>query len=148
MNVPAQAIILVADGRKAMILRNEGDAKFPSLKSEWVVVDQNPSTSSQGTDRPGRISFQDRRSSVEQTDWHAAEEIAFAKRAAHALEDIVQVAHTHHIVIVAPPRTLAVLRRSLGNETREKVVAELSRDLVNLPLSDIATHLNRAKVAS
>ena len=52
MNVPAQAIILVADGRKAMILRNEGDAKFPNLKSEWVVVDQNPSTSSQaGSDQ-------------------------------------------------------------------------------------------------
>jgi protein required for attachment to host cells len=148
MNVPAQALILVADGRKAMVLRNKGDAKFPNLKSEWVVVDQNPSTSSQGTDRPGRVNFQERRSSVDQTDWHAAEETAFAKRAAQALEDIVHMTDARHVVLVAPPRTLAVLRRSLRQDTLQKVIAELPRDLVNFAIAEIENHLGCVQAAS
>jgi protein required for attachment to host cells len=148
MKVPAQALILVADGRKAMVLRNNGDAKFPNLKSEWVAVDQNPSTSSQGTDRPGRVNFRDRRSSVEQTDWHAAEEMTFGKRAAQALEDIVQIAHARHVVLVAPPRTLAVLRRSLRQDTLQKVIAELPRDLVNFTIAEIENHLSCVQAVS
>ena len=148
MNIPANALILVADGRKAMILRNAGDEKFPNLKSEWTVVDQNPPTATQGTDRPGRVSFQGRRSSVEQTDWHTERESAFAKSTAAALDAFVRESQARHVVVVAPPRTLAVLRRSLGDETSRKVIAELQQDLVKLPIHEIEAHLDRAETAS
>lgn len=148
MNIPANTLVLVADGRKAMILRNAGDAKFPNLKSEWVVVDHNPPTAAQGTDRPGRVNFQGRRSSVEQTDWHTAEETAFAKRAAAALEDLARDDKARDIVLVAPPRTLAVVRRSLGDDTLKKVIHELPHDLVKLPVSEIEAYLGRANAAS
>jgi protein required for attachment to host cells len=148
MNIPAHALILVADGRKAMIFRNDGDAKSLNLKRLWVVVDQNPPNSLQGTDRPGRVNFQNRRSSVEQTDWHDAEEAAFARRAAQALEDIVRADRARHVVIVAPPRTLAVLRGNLRDEALDKVIAELPRDLVNIPVAEIENWLGRAEHAS
>lgn len=148
MNLPANAFVLVADGRKAMILRNAGDAKFPNLKNEWVVVDQNPPTAAQGTDRPGRVNFQGRRSSLEQTDWHTAEETAFAKRAAAALEDLVRDAKARHIVLVAPPRTLAVIRRSLGDDTLKNVITELPHDLVKLSVSEIEAYLGRERAPS
>lgn len=148
MNIPANALVLVADGRKAMILRNIGDAKFPNLKNEWAVLDHNPPTAAQGTDRPGRVSFQGRRSSVEQTDWHTAEETAFAKRAAAALDDLGRDAAARHIIVVAPARTLGVLRQSLDNNTLKKVVAELPHDLVKFTVSEIEAYLGRAKGAS
>jgi protein required for attachment to host cells len=75
-----------------MILRNAGDAVFPNLKIEWAVMNQNPSTAEQGSDRPGRVSFQGRRSGVDQTDWHDQEESAFARRTAVAFDKLVRSA--------------------------------------------------------
>jgi len=148
MNMPSNTLVLVADGRKAMILRNTGDAMFPSLKIEWAVMDQNPSTAAQGSDRPGRVNFRNRRSSVEQTDWHAQEEVAFAKRTAAAFDDLVRDLKVADVVIVAPPRTLSVLRHSLAQGTSTKVIAELAHDLVNRPIGDIESYLGRATVTS
>jgi protein required for attachment to host cells len=148
MKIPADALILVADGRKAMILRNAGDEKFPNLKTEWSVAEPHASTAAQGTDRPGRVSFQDRRSSVEQTDWHTEEETAFAKRTAATLDGLVRQQQTRNVVIIAPARTLSVLRRSLGEDTTRKVIAELVHDLVNHTVGDIEAYLGRAKAAS
>ena len=36
IDLPHQAWILVGDGRKALVLRNEGDARFPNLKTVSV----------------------------------------------------------------------------------------------------------------
>jgi len=148
MKIPANALILVADGRKAIILRNAGDEKFPNLKTEWSLAEPNPSTAAQGSDRPGRVNFQDRRSTVDQTDWHTEEEASFAKRTAVTFDGLVREKQTRHIMIVAPPRTLSVLRRSLGDDTSRKVIAELAHDLVNHTVGDIEAYLGRAKVAS
>jgi protein required for attachment to host cells len=144
MKIPSNTLVLVADGRKAMILRNAGDEKFPNLKIEWAVMDQNPTTAEQGSDRPGRVNFRSRRSSVEQTDWHAQEEAAFTRRTAAAFDDLVRDLKTADVVIVAPPKTLSILRQSLDHATSSKVIAELPHDLVYRPIGDIEAHLGRA----
>ena len=36
VNIPHNAYVFVGDGRKALVLRNEGDAKFLDLKTERV----------------------------------------------------------------------------------------------------------------
>jgi hypothetical protein len=51
--IPDGAMIFVGHGRKALILRNNGDGKFPNLKTKRVFAEQNPSSHEQGTDRPG-----------------------------------------------------------------------------------------------
>lgn len=148
MKIPENALVLVADGRKAMILRNIGDEMFPNLKIEWAVMDQNPSTAEQGSDGPGRVRFQGRRSGVDQTDWHDQEESAFAKRTAGAFDELVRNLQATHVVVVAPPRTLSVLRRSLDSQTSSKVIGEVAQDLVNFPVGEIEAHLGRVTVAS
>jgi protein required for attachment to host cells len=73
--------ILVGDGRKALMLRNDGTPQKPSLNVIDVLKDgDNPRTSAQGTDRPGRVlkGSLGGRSSVEQTDWHEIAEERFA----------------------------------------------------------------------
>ena len=53
ISIPHNAFVFVGDGRKALFLRNEGDEKFPNLKTERVFLDKNPPTHEQGTDKPG-----------------------------------------------------------------------------------------------
>jgi protein required for attachment to host cells len=47
--IPHDGIVFVGDGRKALFLRNEGDEKYPNLKTERVFLDHNPPTHEQGT---------------------------------------------------------------------------------------------------
>ncbi len=54
VSIPHNGYVFVGDGRKALVLRNEGDAKYLNLKTERVFTDNNPPTHEQGTDRPGR----------------------------------------------------------------------------------------------
>src|SRR6266568_1533399 len=92
--IPHDAFVFVGDGRKALFLRNEGDAQLVNLVTERVFVDENPPTHEKGTDRPGRAfpssPNSNSRSAVEATDWHAIEEQRFVERVCAALEDLVR----------------------------------------------------------
>lgn len=64
--------VVVADGEKALFLRNKGDAKFPDFKVMREMAQTNPATRDQGTERPGRHSDgpSTHNSAYEETDWH------------------------------------------------------------------------------
>jgi protein required for attachment to host cells len=143
VNIPHNAYVFVGDGRKALFLRNEGDAKFLNLKTERVFADKNPPTHEQGTDRPGRehSSVGAGRSSVTQTDWHDLEEHRFAREVAAALEKVVRERGAEALVVVAPPRTLADLRKAFHDDVKKKIVAEIDKDLTKHPVYDIEKHL-------
>ncbi|HEX4407673.1 MAG TPA: host attachment family protein [Xanthobacteraceae bacterium] len=143
VHIPHNAYVFVGDGRKALILRNDGDAQSPNLKTERVFTDDNPSTHEQGTDRPGRSfsSVGAGRSSVAQTDWHDLEEHRFARDVASRLERIVRERGVEALVIVAPPRTLADLRKTFHDDVKKKIVAEIDKDLTKLPIDAIGKHL-------
>ena len=136
------AIIFVGDGRKALFLRNDGDEKFPNLKTEQVFTEENPSSHEQGTDKPGStFAFAARRGKMGETDWHHLEEHRFVERVARALEQVVRSRAVPALVIVAPPRTLADLRRAFHAEVKKRIVAEIGKDLTNHPVGEIETHL-------
>ena len=46
--------VVVCDGKKALILENVGDWKFPNLQTREVFEQNNPPTHEQGSDAPGR----------------------------------------------------------------------------------------------
>ncbi len=46
--------VVVCDGRKWLILENKGDADFVNLAMREERKAENPSTRTQGSDRPGR----------------------------------------------------------------------------------------------
>jgi protein required for attachment to host cells len=146
VRVPHNAFVFVGDGRKALVLRNDGDAQFLNLKAERVFTDENPPTHEQGADRPGRAysSVGAGRSSVTQTDWHALEEHKFAHEVASALEKIVRQRGAEALIVVAPPRTLADLRKAFHPDVKKKIVAEIDKDLTKHPVYDIEKHLASA----
>jgi len=146
LSIPHGAVVFVGDGRKALFLRNDGDEKFPSLKTERVFAEDNPLTHDQGADRPGRSveSAGTQRRAVEQTDWHRLEEDRFVGRVAAALEELVRSRKIPALVVVAPPHTLADLRRDLHPDVKQRIVAEINKDLTNHPVAEIETHLLRS----
>ena len=143
INIPHDAFVFVGDGRKALFLRNEGDEKFLNLKTERVLRDQNPPTREQGSDQPGRAfaSVGARRSAVEDTDWHELEEQRFAHVIADALQRLVRERKVKELVVIAPPRTLAELRRAFHSEVKSRIVAEIDKDLTKQPVYEIEKHL-------
>src|ERR1019366_7121637 len=100
LKIPHNALVFVGDGRRALFLRNHGDAKFPNLRAERVFIDENPPSHEQGTERPGR------RSAVEPTDWHELEEHHFVRTVAAAMEGLIRASKVKELIVVAPPRTL------------------------------------------
>jgi protein required for attachment to host cells len=144
LHLPHDAFVFVGDGRKALFLRNAGDEKYPNLKTERVIVDENPPTREQGSDRPGRTfkrAGTNRRAGMETTDWHELEAHRFAHRVAAAMEQLVRTRNVKALVVAAPPRTLADLRHAFHADVRNRIVAEIDKDLTKHPVAEIEKHL-------
>jgi protein required for attachment to host cells len=142
--IPHDAIVFIGDGHKALFLRNVGDQEHINLKVERVFVDDNPPTHVQGTDRPGRTfarAATHRSAQVGTTDWHELEKHRFAERVATALEKLVRERKASVLIVAAPPRTLADLRRTFHPDVKKKIVAEVDKDLTKHSVADIEEHL-------
>lgn len=144
VRIPARALVLIADGRRARFLRNKGNALHIELITERELEQENPPTREQGTDRAGRYLGPDRvsRSAVEQTDWHQQAEERFAV----AIADVLYgMAHEHafdHLIVVAPPKVLGKLRKVFHQEVATRVAGEMPKDLTSLSVTELAKLLS------
>jgi protein required for attachment to host cells len=132
--------VLIGDGRKALVLRNVGTPQRPSFEVvDALRDDANPPNREQGADRPGRLmhGMIGKRSAVEQTDWHEIAEDRFATTIASRLADAANQKRFEQIILVAPPATLAALRKQLDGKMRARVAVEIGKDLTNHPLPEI-----------
>ena len=80
MRVPYNSVVLVADGRKMLLLRNAGDAADPRLEVVNACEQPDLPDREMKTDAPGRAisGFGSARSAFEETDFHQQEEDRFA----------------------------------------------------------------------
>ncbi|WP_306119695.1 MULTISPECIES: host attachment family protein [unclassified Roseitalea] len=136
--------VVVADGEKALFLRNEGDEKFPNLEVFREDEQRNPPTREQGTDTPGR--FNDggtgsrampagaghgHRSAVDETDWHRLEKDRFARDIADRLYKYAHAGRFRALVLAAAPHVLGEIRKALHPEVADRIIAEVDKDLTN-----------------
>lgn len=144
LKIAAGEWVVVCDGRKALVLENGGDEKFPNLQTRWVREHQDAPTSAQGTDEPGRVqqSVGTQRSAVEQTDWHDQAERGFLRELAGHLDAALRDGQTRSIILVAPPRALGMIRPLYSPALREAIRAEVSKDLVKTPVHEIERHIS------
>lgn len=143
LKIPHGGYVLVGDGRRALVLRNEGHALHLALHVQHLFeAPPNPPTRAQGTDRPPRVRQWEHRSAIEQTDWHAITEGRFAEEVAAALDRIADAIPA--LIVVAPPRTLAALRQALSERLKRVVIAEIDEDLTKLPIEEIGRRLTEA----
>ena len=144
LKIPHGAIRVCRRRSQGLVLRNDGDEKFPNLKTERVFEDDNPLTHEQGSDRPGRASKaldSAQRSAVEPVDWHHIEEHRFAKKVAAAMEQVLRARKVPALVVVVPPKTLADLRSAFHVDVQARIIAEINKDLTKHPIWEIEKHL-------
>lgn len=169
MQVPHDAMVLVADGRKMLLLRNEGDAEYPNLQVEKKALHPNPKDSDQKTDTAGQSSstqsgagapavaqggsmhaqgggaqFAPSRGTMGETDYHQMEEDRFAAETAAMLNKRALNHEFQSLIIVAPPKTLGELRKHYHKEVESRLAGELAKDLTDHSVPQIEEALQRA----
>lgn len=141
MHVQHGSSVVVTDGRKALVLRNDGDEKFPDfgLVRKWEAPALADHELKSGA--PGRVfssrGGSARRSAYDEGDFHEQAEAEFAKGVAEFVNEQLLEDLTREIVLVAPPRTLGVLRKCLRRDVSDRVIAEIPKDLVKHPIGAI-----------
>jgi protein required for attachment to host cells len=135
--------ILIADGAHARILEHGGPGKGLTpvkglkfeqepLKNQEIVTDrQGRSFSSTG---PGRSAYEPDLSPVDQREQQ------FVERMAERLEEHRRNGDFDRLIIAADPTSLGTIRAKLSKQVQETVVAELPKDLTNIPMPKLGNH--------
>lgn len=131
--------VLVADGEKALFLRNITDAQNPHLEVIRKEEQDNPPTREQAANRPGRMhdGGPGQKSAFDDTDWHELAKDRFAAELADMLYTRAHKGRFDRIVLVAAPGILGELRNKLHQEVQSRVVGEIPKTLTNHTLDDI-----------
>lgn len=139
MIVPHNSVVLVADGRKMLFLRNAGDAVYPLLEVETAAEQPDRATRDIRSDAPGRTSSRvgPGRSAIDEIDYHQQEEDRFAAEAADMLNRRALQGDYDNLFVIAPPRTLGELRKRYHKEVSARLKAEVAKDLTSHPVDAI-----------
>ena len=135
--------VLVCDGRKALLLQNQGDDVYPKLETREVLEHEDRPTHTMGSDAPGRTfgSAGGRRAAVESTDMQDEAEAKFLKSVAGKVNSGAEDGFIKHLIVVAPARALSVLRHAFSKRAKSALKAEVDKDLVRMPVFEIEKHL-------
>lgn len=145
-HIPHDAWVLVADGEKALFLRNVTDGEDPYLQVVSKQEQENPKDIDQSANRPGRMpdTGVGQRSALDDTDWHELAKERFADDLAELLYRRAHRGDFDRIVLVAPPKTLGELRKKLHGEVERRVIGEVPKTLTNHPVDEIETQVSAA----
>lgn len=137
--------ILIADGTQARVLEHGGPGKgLTQIEGlDWSIA---PLQSQDiNADRPGRASASggSHRSAMEpRTDPAQHREAEFIRGVAAELDRRAKAGTYDRLVVAAAPIALGNLRKALSNHVKNTVIAELDKDLTNLPTSQLDKHLD------
>ena len=138
--------IVVADGDQAKIFEHDGPGKGLHAVKDLNLEQQHLRAQDIMADKPGRAfssAGPGSRSAVDyRTDPVEARERRFVERLAEVLDEQHRGGAFDRLVIAAAPRALGDLRPALSEEVKGAIVAELAKDLTNLPTLKLAEHLD------
>ena len=139
ITIPHDAWVVVADGEKALFLRNQGDDEHIFLDVFREEEIDNPPNREQAANRRGRQgdSTGARRHAYEDTDWKQLGKDRFAKDLAEILYKRAHANKFDKLVIAADPSTLGNLRKELHQAVEERIIHEVPKDLTNHPLDEM-----------
>lgn len=147
MKIKTGLWVVIADGKRGLILVNEGNALHPDLKTLRVYEQDNPKTSEQGRDKPPRAfqSVGERRSAMATQDLHRKAEDRFVDQ---IINDLTKDANSNafeSVVIVAPPTAIGEMRRFSKSEVLNKrILAWIDKDLTHHSIPDITSAVAKA----
>jgi protein required for attachment to host cells len=151
LSIHAGDLVVVSDGRKALLLENAGDGAFPNLAAREVHERADAPSRELGSDKPGRA-FQAAastiRSAMDQTDPHEEAEHRFVEQVMDRVHELVRDKVTNGVVIVAPPRVLGLVRKIAKPTVKSAIRAEIGHDYTHLPVYEIEKRLVEAEASA
>ena len=139
MHLPHNSSVLVADGRKYLIFRNHGDAHRLDLRLQTQGEQPNLKNHELHSDAPGTQTqrWGHARPAMEATDFHQQNEDRLAQDIAEQVNAHAHAGDITSLVVIAPPKTMAVLRAHWHKTVAEKIICEISKDMIDRPTPDI-----------
>jgi protein required for attachment to host cells len=143
IRIRAKDWILVCDGSKALLLRNDGDAQNLNLVEIRKTTNEGVPTHELGDDRPGRVygAADGIRSAIEAPDLHEREERNFLAGVAQEMENEIARGAVQRLFLIAPPRALGLLRSHFNPASRDAIAGEIAKDFTKMPVYEIETRL-------
>jgi protein required for attachment to host cells len=139
------ARVLVTDGARAIVLRNEGDAVTPDLRTVRTHSDKTPAAHDLGPDKPGRTNASTGQiSAMEIPDPHQQAEDRFVAGVAAEMERDLRAGEFATLIVVAPPVALGAYRKAVSPAVAKVTLLEIDKDLTRHPAADIAKHVIKA----
>lgn len=129
--IPDAALVVVADGGKAILFRAKSAVDGVSLLEEGRL-------SPHSLDDDGPSGSRPEEQTSRQTD-----EATFAKQLAHRLYAMRHRGDFRSIVLAADPQTLGQLRGCMHKAVEASLVRMVAKDLPNLPVPEITAELGR-----
>jgi protein required for attachment to host cells len=149
MPLPHNALVLVADGRKMLFFRNQGDENQIDLRTEAHDEREDRKDRELKTDAPGTAAARfssggadTYRPAYSETDFHQQEEDRWIKDAAEELKKRALRNDFDALAIVAPPKALGVLRKELHKEVEKRIVCSVNKEMSGRPIPDIEALLD------
>ena len=139
MALPHRALVLVADGTKVLYLRNHGDQNQIDLRTESHDEREDRKDREIKTDAAGatKQSMGYGRPAMDETDFQQQEEDRWIKDAAEELKRRALRNDFDSLAIIAPPKSLGVLRKEFHKEVERRIVCTINKEMTDRPIPDI-----------
>lgn len=132
MLIPHGTIIAVADGARLELFRNNGDEVNVKLTPQ-----PTPELAPHGTDSGSHHHH----SSAANPSRHTQQEDSFAAAVVGWLNHQTIDGRIEHLIVIAAPRALGEMRRHYHVTLKDKLIAELSKELTGHPVEAIEHEL-------
>ena len=139
MAIPHGALVLVADGRKMLWLRNNGDSEMVDLRTESHDERADPMDREIKPDAPGTQGQRmgDGRPAMGEADFHQQGEDRWIRDAAEEVNRRALTNDFDALAVVIPPKALGEFRKKLHKEAERRIVLTVNKEMTDRPIADI-----------
>jgi protein required for attachment to host cells len=139
MAIPHGALVLVADGKKMLFLRNRGDSDMIDLRTESHDERSDPMDRDIKTDAPGTQAQRNGfgHNTMEEPDYHQQGEDRWIKEAAEEVNRRALTNDFDALAVIIPPKALGEFRKKLHKEAERRIVLTVNKEMTDRPISDI-----------
>jgi protein required for attachment to host cells len=143
---PTKTWVVIADGDQAKIFEHDGPGKGLHIVDGLKLEQAHLKSGDIMADRPGRASNPSSPGSRAAVDYRTDPAQERERRFVEHLADLLDQKHSEgafeRLVIAAAPAALGDLRPALSDAVRKTILAELPKDLTNIPTMKLAEHLD------
>ncbi len=143
---PIVTWIVIADGDQAKVFEHNGPGKGLKPLKDLQFEQEHLKAQEIMADKPGRghsSASPGARSSMEySSDPVAVRERKFVERLAGVLHEQRAEGKFDRLVIAAAPTALGDIRPALSDQVKETILAEMPKDLTNIPMPKLVQHFD------